>query len=416
MRLIFRTTSKFVRGPKPFTPINNINYAKGVAVISFAALLFVGCRKSTDSASTTTEVCIVGNGIRNGVLIDSQYIVLYKSSDGTSNTVVETEANLSTDVRLNAMLKRNGLTTSRILSRFNGGRGGFIARISKQDARNIARDPLVETVEQDRIIALGSCFSVAAPTLLTWNIKKTGYGDGTGKTAWVIDTGIESTHPDLNVDISRSRSFITGDASFEDKNGHGTHVAGIIGAKNNLFGVLGVASNASLVALKVLNGEGEGTLGGIIKALAYVNANAKAGDVVNISLGEEEASDVFDSQVKQTAAKGIFITIAAGNDGKPATDFSPARANAPNIYTVSAIDSLNNFASFSNYGNDAVDFAAPGVHILSTYTNKRYAYLSGTSMAAPHVAGLLLLSGTKIQIAGYAKNDPDGNPDPISMK
>jgi len=302
------------------------------------------------------------------------------------------------------------------MSRFQGGRAGFIARINKKEADKLAVDPLIEAVEQDRIIALGSCFTVAAPTLLTWNIKKTGYGDGTGKTAWVIDTGIESTHPDLNVDLTRSRSFITGDASFEDKNGHGTHVAGIIGAKNNLFGVLGVASNATLVALKVLNGEGEGTLGAIVKALAYVNTNAKAGDVVNISLGEEESSDIFDSQVKQTAAKGIFVTIAAGNDSKPAANFSPARANAPNIYTVSAIDSLNNFASFSNYGNDAVDFAAPGVHILSTFTEKRYAYLSGTSMAAPHVAGLLLLSGKGIQIAGYAKNDPDGDPDPISMK
>jgi subtilisin len=378
---------------------------------SFAVLIFA-CKKSTDTESTTPEICIVGNGIRNGMVIDSQYIVLYKPTASDGEAVIT----LSTDSRLNSMLKRTGLNSSRIMSRFQGGRAGFIARINKAEAEKLEDDPVVEIVEQDRIIALGACFTVAAPTLLTWNIKKTGYGDGTGKTAWIIDTGIESTHPDLNVDISRSRSFITGDASFEDKNGHGTHVAGIIGAKNNLFGVLGVASNANLVALKVLNEEGEGTLGGIIKALAYVNANAKAGDVVNISLGEEAPSDVFDSQVKQTAAKGIFVTIAAGNDSKPAANFSPARANAPNIYTVSAIDSLNNFASFSNYGNDAVDFAAPGVHILSTFTNKRYAYLSGTSMAAPHVAGLLLLSGTAIQVAGYATNDPDGNPDPISMK
>ena len=377
-----------------------------------ASVLLFACQKSTESESDSTEICIVGNGVRNGVVIDSQYIVMYKPSASDGQTITT----LSSDDRLMVMLKRNGLTSSRVMSRFQGGRAGFIARINKEEAEKIAVDPLIEAVEQDRIIALGSCFTVAAPTLLTWNVKKTGYGDGTGKTAWVIDTGIESKHPDLNVDLTRSRSFINGDASFEDKNGHGTHVAGIIGAKNNLFGVLGVASNATLVALKVLNGEGEGTLGAIVKALAYVNTNAKAGDVVNISLGEEESSDIFDSQVKQTAAKGIFVTIAAGNDSKPAANFSPARANALNIYTVSAIDSLNNFASFSNYGNDAVDFAAPGVHILSTFTDKRYAYLSGTSMAAPHVAGLLLLSGKAIQIAGYAKNDPDGDPDPIAMK
>ncbi|MHA4843518.1 S8 family serine peptidase [Flavitalea antarctica] len=383
-----------------------------ISLVAALAVSIIACKKSTDEGSTSQEICIVGAGIRNGVVIDSQYIVLYKTSASDEQTITT----LSGDTRLNTMLRRNNLSSSRILTRFGGGRSGFIARINKDEAEKLAGDPMVDRIEQDRIIALGSCFTVAAPTLLTWNVKKTGYGDGTGKTAWVIDTGIESTHPDLNVDLSRSRSFITNDASFEDKNGHGTHVAGIIGAKNNLFGVMGVASNATLVALKVLNEEGEGTLGGIVKALAYVNANAKAGDVVNISLGEEESSDIFDSQVKQTAAKGIFVTIAAGNEGKPASDYSPARANAPNIYTVSAIDSLNNFASFSNYGNDAVDFAAPGVHILSTYTNKRYAYLSGTSMAAPHVAGLLLLSGKGIQIAGYAKNDPDGDPDPISMK
>jgi subtilisin len=372
----------------------------------------ISCQKSATSSTQREEVCVVGNGIRNGFKIDDQYIVIYKPA----TPVISDITTLATDDQISRLLTRSGISRSALLNRFGGATPGFVARINKDEAQALQQDDAVEIIEQDRIIALGTCFSVAAPTLLTWNVKKTGFGDGTGKTAWVIDTGIESTHPDLNVDISRSKSFIAGDASFEDKNGHGTHVAGVIGARNNNFGVLGVASNASLVALKVLNGEGEGTLSAIIQALAYVNNNAKAGDVVNISLGEEESSSIFDNQVKQTAARGIFVTIAAGNDSKPAIDFSPGRANAENIFTVSAIDSLNNFASFSNYGNDAIDFAAPGVHILSTFTNKRYAYLSGTSMAAPHLAGLLLLNGNKIQIAGYAKNDPDGVADPIAMK
>jgi subtilisin len=382
-----------------------------ILYVAFSITLFA-CQKTADQDAAAEEICVVGNGIRNGVKIDNQYIIMYRPGQ-TNESQITT---LAADDKLAIMLGRNNIQKTAVLSRFAGGISGFIAKINDAEAARLATDPMIQTVEQDRIIALGSCFKVAAPSLVTWNIKKTGFGDGTGKTAWVIDTGIESTHPDLNVDISRSRSFITGQSSFEDSNGHGTHVAGIIGAKNNGIGVLGVASNATLVALKVLNGDGEGTLSGIIKALAYVNTNAKAGDVVNISLGEEDASDIFDNQVKQTAAKGIFVTIAAGNDGKPASDYSPARANAENIYTVSAVDSLNNFASFSNYGNDAVDFAAPGVHILSTFTNKRYAYLSGTSMAAPHLAGLLLLDGKKVQIAGYVNNDPDGTPDPIAMK
>ena len=133
-----------------------------------------------------------------------------------------------------------------------------------------------------------------------------------------------------------------------------------------------------------------------------------------MSVGGESSSEILDQQVQNTAARGIYIAIAAGNESKLANTSSPARANGNNIYTVSAVDRLDNFASFSNYGNDVVDFAAPGVKILSTWSDNRYAYASGTSMAAPHVAGLLLLRGRSITFSGYAKNDPDGNPDPIA--
>ncbi|MET0244291.1 MAG: S8 family serine peptidase [Flavitalea sp.] len=375
------------------------------------ALVIYGCKKKGDDTTDPVE-CTVGNGITNGRLIDNRYIIMYKPASAISAEV----STLSTTRKLSALLKSHELSETAVLSRFSGGIQGFVANINAAKAAELSTDPLIEKVEQDRIVALGTCFEIAAPTLVTWNVKKTGFGDGTGKTAWVIDTGIESTHPDLNVDVNRSRSYVSGDNSIEDLNGHGTHVAGIIGAKNNLIGTLGVASNATLIALKVLNEEGEGNLSYIIQALAYVNANAKAGDVVNISLGEEDASEIFDAQVRQTASLGIFVTIAAGNDGKPASDFSPARANGTNIFTVAAIDSLNNFADFSNYGTDCVDFAAPGKSILSSYTQKRYAYMSGTSQAAPHLAGLLLLNGNNIHIAGYTKNNPDNGVYPIAMK
>jgi subtilisin family serine protease len=241
-----------------------------------------------------------------------------------------------------------------------------------------------------------------------------GYGNGIGKTAWIIDTGIEFDHPDLTVDQTRSKSFINGVTSADDENGHGTHVAGIIGANNNTFGVLGVASGATLVSLKVLDKNGQGSLSSIIQALGYVNVNAKAGDVVNMSLGEDSVSAILDQQVQNTAAKGIYFAIAAGNDKEPARNYSPGRTNGTNIFTVSAIDSLDNFASFSNFGNDVIDYAAPGVRILSTYLNGKYAYMSGTSMAAPHMAGLLLLKGRNIVTSNAAKKDPDGTADPIA--
>jgi subtilisin family serine protease len=220
-------------------------------------------------------------------------------------------------------------------------------------------------------------------------------------------------HTDLNVDQTRSKSFITGRTP-DDENGHGTHVAGIIGGKNNTIGVLGVASGATLVSLRVLDDTGEGTLSSIVQALSYINTNGKPGDVVNLSLGEDSTSSILKQQVQNTSSRGIYFAIAAGNEADRASSYSPANASGLNIFTISAVDSLDRFASFSNYGNDVVDYAAPGVHILSTFFNNRYAYLSGTSMAAPHVAGLLLLKGRNLNTSGTAKNDPDGVPDPIA--
>lgn len=177
---------------------------------------------------------------------------------------------------------------------------------------------------------------------------------------------------------------------------------------------MGVASGAKIVALKVLDQLGEGRLSSVISALTYVRQNGKAGDVVNMSLGLEGVSTTLDREVQSTASLGILFAIAAGNDAKLASGFSPGRLNHSNIFTVSAVDSTGRFASFSNYGNDAVDVAAYGVRILSTYSNGRYAILSGTSMAAPHVAGLLLIKGVNIPTSGSATNDPDGAPDPIA--
>ena len=176
---------------------------------------------------------------------------------------------------------------------------------------------------------------------------------------------------------------------------------------------MGVAAGATLVSLKVLDKNGSGKLSSVIQALGNVNTNGHAGDAVNLSVGEDSISTILDQQVQNTAARGIYIAIAAGNDKEPARNFSPGRVNGANIFTVSAIDSLDNFASFSNYGNDVVDYAMPGVRILSTYKGGKYAYMSGTSMATPHMTGLLLLKGNIIATSGHARNDPDGMADPI---
>jgi subtilisin family serine protease len=379
-------------------------------ILASAILFYTSCTKTdVHSGNTSNAGCFSSNSTENGKLIDGQYIISFKSADAS---VVSNE-----EIKRKARAIILGGKVSEVKASFNGGGGGVVAAMTKSQAENLKKDASVKSVEPDRIVALSTCFTVVAPTLVTWNINKVGYGDGRGKTAWVIDTGIDFDHPDLNVDQTRSRSFIPNVTSADDENGHGTHVAGIIGAKNNNIGVLGVAADATLVSLRVLDKDGKGTLSSIIQALSYISANARAGDVVNMSVGEDEQpSDVLDQQVKAIAAKGIYVAIAAGNDSKSANSFSPGRANADNIFTVTAVDSLDRFASFSNYGNDVVDFAAPGVRILSTYKDGQYARMSGTSMATPHVAGLLLLKGRNISYSGMALNDPDGTPDKIAHK
>jgi len=252
-----------------------------------------------------------------------------------------------------------------------------------------------------------------AGELVPWNIARVGYGDGTGKTAWVIDSGIDTDHQDLNIDLARSVSFIYGNSSVEDGYGHGTIVAGIIAAKNNGSGMIGVASGAKVVALRVFDDAGQGTMSRAISAVNHVINVASAGDVVNMSLGGG-ISSTLDNAVKTAAAKGIMFAIASGNSAVDCINNSPARVDATNVYTVSAMDRYDRFASFSNFGTP-VDFSAPGAGVTSTANNGSLVNsASGTSFAAPHVAGILLLQG-KVNANGLVTGDKDATPDPIAV-
>jgi subtilisin len=378
-------------------------------IIFFVLLIFLaaGCDHNEDAAGSkvNTDNCISGNSLNNGTVVPGEYIV----SVSRGNTSAGREQSVA------MILDRNNISSQALHQTIDGEAASyFIMHLSAAEVTSLTKEKIVSHVEPDRIVSMCGCFKVVKPGSVTWNVDHVGYGDGTGKVAWLIDSGVDSTHPDLNIDKTRSRSFIEGNSSYEDDNGHGTHVAGIIGALNNEIGILGVASGASIVALKVLDENGDGKLSSVMNALSYLRSNGKAGDVVNISAEFPNASQILEDEIQSIAKRGIFFTLAAGNDGKLANGFSPARTQGTNIYTVTAVDSLNRFADFSNYGNDVVDYAAPGVKILSTYTEGRYAYLSGTSMASPHVAGILLINNGKINSSGKALNDPDGIADPLA--
>lgn len=297
---------------------------------------------------------------------------------------------------------------------------GFTAKMAPGQAKKLGSDSMVKFVEADQVISLSPVVVKGKPgpspqpaQTIPWGITRVGGpGDGTGKTAWIIDTGIDLTHPDLNVDAVRSATFLGGKSTPWDENGHGTHVAGIIAAKNNDIGVVGVAAGATVVSVRVLNRQGSGANSGVIAGVNYVAKNGERGDVANMSLGGG-VSDALDLAVLN-ASENVEFALAAGNESDDANNHSPARVNGPNIYTVSAMWEGDSWASFSNFGNPPVDYCAPGVYIYSTYKNGGYETLHGTSMAAPHVAGLLLLG--KIHTDGYVTGDLDGNPDPIAHR
>jgi subtilisin family serine protease len=178
---------------------------------------------------------------------------------------------------------------------------------------------------------------------------------------------------------------------------------------------VGVAAGAKVVPVKVLDKRGSGAMSVIIAGVDWVTANGVAGDAANMSLGGG-IYEPLDLEVIQMGAKGIFVALAAGNESDDANNHSPARANGLNVYTISACDVNDLWASFSNYGNPPIDYCAPGVSILSTYYTGGLATMSGTSMAAPHACGVLLATGGNPSFLGYVTGDPDGNPDKIIHK
>lgn len=329
---------------------------------------------------------------------------------------------------------RDGVGDVAAVARELGARGGFgVEAVREHAARGfdaiippafideVRRDPRVLLVEADGLVQLRLPRETARPggggagQTTPWGITRVGgSGDGTGKTAWIIDTGIDLRATDLNTSRACHRDFIRIGGSGQDGHGHGTHVAGTVAAKDNSEGVIGVAANAFVCAVRVLGNSGSGSWSGIVNGVNYVAASGGSGDVANMSLGGSGSNATLEKAVSDAAAKGIRFVLAAGNDGADANNFTPARVNGPNIYTISAINSVGCMASWSNYGNPPVDFAAPGVSILSTRKGGGTTTMSGTSMAAPHVAGILLLGSVRAD--GNATCDPDGNPDPIAHR
>lgn len=380
-----------------------------------AALLFGACERASEPV--TQEDDYIKTSLE---VIPGQYVVLLKGDFGyvKSGTMSYDDAQLAMTVVTKDILAKAGIYDREPLNVYSAGIPGFAVQMSENEALALEKHPNVRGVWQDMMFILAkpapSPVPLPTPEVMPAGITRVGGGatySGT-KRAWIIDTGIDLDHGDLNVDVAKGKTFVLRTTTPNDDNGHGTHCAGIVAAKDNDGGVVGVAAGAPVVPVKVLDKRGSGAMSVIIQGVDWVTANGVAGDAANMSLGGG-AYEPLDLQVIEMGAKGIFVALAAGNESDDANNHSPARANGLNIYTISACDVNDYFATFSNYGNPPIDYCAPGVSILSTYNNGGLATMSGTSMAAPHACGVLLVTGGNPKTDGFVSGDPDGEPDPI---
>ncbi|MDD4974415.1 MAG: S8 family serine peptidase [Bacteriovorax sp.] len=248
-----------------------------------------------------------------------------------------------------------------------------------------------------------------------WGIRNTGSNEPQGKAgiegadvnalkAWditrgshavriaIIDTGVDYTHPDLkgNVDSEHGFNFVNNTKDAMDDHGHGTHCAGTIGAiHDNKVGVAGVMAEVTIIPIKFLDSTGSGSLESAVKAIDY--ATELNVDLMSNSWGGGGRSEALFEAIKRASDKGIIFTAAAGNStsNNDTTPSYPASYESPNVISVAALTAQNDLAYFSSYGRNSVHIAAPGHNILSTVKGGGYEIMSGTSMATPHVSGVL---------------------------
>jgi subtilisin family serine protease len=272
-------------------------------------------------------------------------------------------------------------------------RGAAISATPAQAAA-LASDPGVLSVEPDSVV-----HATGTQRDATWGLDRldqrtlpldqsyTSDGDGKRVTAYVVDTGLASKHPELRGRVGRGYSVIDDGRGTEDCSGHGTHVAGTVAGTT-----YGVADAATVVPVRVLDCNGGGLASGVVAGLDWIVAHhGSAPAVVNMSLNGR-GSAAIDAALERVIADGVVAAVAAGNDSADACKDSPARV--PSALTVAASDMTDTQARFSNHGS-CVDLFAPGVQITSAGLGAEPVTASGTSMASPHVAGAaaVLLGG-----------------------
>ena len=269
------------------------------------------------------------------------------------------------------------------------------ADIPESTIHKIKKNPKIRYIEDDIYVHITKKAQLP-PQLIDWGVYRVNAPaawnntTGSGVKIAIIDTGINRKHPDLTVSGGINLIGSLHNKKWNDDNGHGTHVAGIIAARNNSIGVLGVAPGAELYAVKVLDQYGGGRISDVIEGIEWAVQNDM--DIISMSLGTNEYSQALNDSSASAYNTGILLVASAGNngDGNPSTNDVMYPAKLESVIAVSAIDRNNVAVSWSADGSE-VELAAPGVDIYSTWLDGSYHSMSGTSMAAPFVSGVAAL-------------------------
>ena len=333
----------------------------------------------TRALALAVALVVVAPAAASAQEIEGQYIVVFKNQASNAEGEVT-----------KGKVRREG---GRVQHEYSRVLKGFSAKLDDQALAEVRNDPNVAFVEPDRMISLAT-----DQTPATWGLDRIDQRalplnntysytpTGAGVKAYIIDTGIRTTHQQFGGRAVSGFDAVDGGAA-DDCNGHGTHVAGTVGSTT-----YGVAKSVTLVAVRVLNCQGSGTNSGVIAGIDWVTGNHAAGEraVANMSLGGG-ASAAIDNAVTNSINDGVTYAIAAGNSNANACNSSPART--PAAITVGSTTNTDARSSFSNYGT-CLDIFAPGSSITSTWSTSDTATntISGTSMAAPHVAGVAALA------------------------
>ena len=418
--------------------------------------ILTSCHK--DKLSNESLHSDISSVIDNKDIIFGQYIVFFKESkipsslkqlENNSFKSRENRANLiekiaKTSIKeINNILTFNNIEKSKVLNYYTTNISGMAIKLTDKEFDKLASDENVESIQFDREFELPE-YEVKKITnpqktrkseqITPCGINKVGgFSNGSKKNnwIWIIDSGIDLDHPDLNVitDSKYAKSFAEGVSSPDDDNGHGTHVAGIAAAINNDFGVVGVSAGASVVPLRVFSSDNKTKTSIILSAINHAGKHGSSGDVINLSIGNNtpfgddcSKNSTLKTSLRSLTRKGMFVTIAAGNRFSEAKKYEPGCINGEGIYTVAGMDCHTGMFghSYSNYNIsylNPIDLIAVGTDVRSTYINGQYAVMTGTSMAAPHVAGIIHAKGRSPKTSSFVHdNYGRGQTYPIAIR